>query len=97
MSLSKKLISHVEPEAIVVVNALPAKVFEEELKDRFPPAWNDKYGRHVTVLGHRPIPVFLASMLTRQRAMDKGAYRRLRWHIRKVIEQMGNAHTRGGS
>jgi hypothetical protein len=88
LDLSKKLIGYVEPQAIVVVNALAAEIFEGRLKDEFPLKWNDEYGCHVTVLRQRSIPILLASMLTGQRAMDKGSYRRLKWHIKKAINEI---------
>ena len=86
LNLSKKLIDYVCPRAIIVSNALAAQVFEEKLKDEFPLTWNEEYGYHTTVLKDKSIPVFLASMLTGQRAMDKGSYKRLKWHIKKALE-----------
>ncbi len=90
LDLSKRLVHYIEPKAIIVANALASEVFEEKLKDEFPLTWDEEYGCHVTMLKDKSISVFLASMLTGQRAMDKGSYKRLKWHIKKVVEETSN-------
>jgi len=83
LNLSKKLIYEALPKVIVVANAFASGLFEQEFRID----WDDEKGYHVTRFNGRTIPVFLASMLTGRRAMDKGSYKRLKWHIKKALEQ----------
>ena len=78
--LSKTLIEAVRPQIIVVANALAAQIFQKE----FDPKFDEELGCHVAALNEQFVPVFLASMLTGQRAMDTYSYQRLKWHIRHV-------------
>lgn len=87
LDLSKRLIHYVEPKAIIVPNALASDIFKGTLSSEFPLVWNESHGYHLTTLRHKSVPVFLASTLTGQRAMDKGSYERLRWHIKKAINE----------
>lgn len=80
LELSKSLIEAARPQIIVVANALAAQVFQKE----FDPKFDEELGCHVMALNEQSVPVFLASMLTGQRAMDTYSYQRLKWHIRHV-------------
>lgn len=82
LDLSKKLIYEALPKVIVVANAFASELLKKEFRVN----WDDEKGYHVTRFNDRTIPVFLASMLTGQRAMDKGSYKRLKWHIKKALE-----------
>jgi len=80
LELSKILIEAVRPQIIVVANALAAQIFQTE----FDPKFDEELGCHVMALNEQSVPVFLASMLTGQRAMDTYSYQRLKWHVRRV-------------
>lgn len=80
LELSKILIKAVRPQIIVVANALAAQIFQKE----FDPKFDEELGCHVIALNEQSVPVFLASMLTGQRAMDTYSYQRLKWHIRHI-------------
>lgn len=86
LELSKKLLEAIKPKIIVVVNAFASNVFYNEynLKRNF----DEELGCHVTDLNGQSVPVFLASMLTGQRAMDNYSFERLKWHIKQVYEQV---------
>jgi hypothetical protein len=81
LELSKGLIVEVCPKAIVVANAHASKLFSQEFKTKF----DEEQGCHMIRLNDQVVPVFLASMLTGQRAMDVYSYERFRWHIKKVL------------
>jgi hypothetical protein len=84
LELSKQLIVEANPRVIVVVNAFACSIFLE----MFPNINCDKKrGYHQILLQNRSIPIFLASPLTGQRAMDNYSYKRLRWHIRQAMEE----------
>lgn len=87
LELSKTLIEAVKPQIIVVANALAARIFQKEYNPKF----DEEIGCHVVALNKKSVPVFLASMLTGQRAMDNYSYQRLKWHIRHVYEQRSKA------
>lgn len=87
LNLSKKLIKYVRPKVIIVANALASDIFQEKLKEEFPLTPNEEYGYDTTSINGKTVPVFLASMLTGQRAMDRGSCKRLKWHIKKALQQ----------
>lgn len=82
LELSTMLITSAEPKIIVVANAYAAKIFHERFDARF----DEKSGYHRIQSHGRAIPVFLTSMLTGQRALDRFSYQRLRWHIEHVYQ-----------
>lgn len=86
LELSRKLIEAARPRLIVVVNAYASGLFEAE----FGPEFDEIRGCHLAEVDHHPIPVFLASMLTGQRAMDRYSLRRLKWHVRQVYPHSHN-------
>ena len=79
--LSKKLIVSAKPKCIVVINATASRILlhAENLE------YCQKRGCHLLKIQDREIPVLLASMLTRQRAMDVFSRERLAWHIGQVL------------
>jgi len=80
--LSKKLIVSAKPKCIVVINATASRILlhAENLE------YCQKRGCHLLKIQDRAIPVLLAGMLTRQRAMDVFSRERLAWHIGQVLE-----------
>ena len=83
LDLSKQLIVESSPRIIVVVNAFACSIFLKMFPDI---NYDEKRGYHQTLLQNRSIPIFLASPLTGQRAMDNHSYKRLCWHIKQAIE-----------
>jgi hypothetical protein len=86
LDLSKRLIIEARPKIIVVVNAFASKLFIEEVFEEMSGDIDAKLGYHLLQFDGRDIPVFLASMLTGQRAMDVYSRQRLEWHIKKGYE-----------
>lgn len=84
LKLSKSLIEEIKPKIIVVVNAFASDLFLNEYNAVF----DENEGFHKILLNNRTIPVFLGSMLTGQRAMDRYSYQRLKWHISKVVNRL---------
>lgn len=82
LELSKMLILEAKPRVIVVANAFASSLFQKQFPDV---VFDEKYGYHRTLLGGRSVPIFFASMLTGQRAMDIYSYQRLRWHIKQAV------------
>jgi hypothetical protein len=80
LALSKQLIENINPKIIVVANALASRIFKNYFECKF----DDSLGFHRAKINNKEIPVFLASMLTGQRAMDNFSYQRLKWHINQV-------------
>ena len=87
LELSTELIAYADPKMIVVANALASRLF----KDTYSAEFDNVHGYYAIELNGRSVPVFLASMLTGQRAMDNFSYERLKWHIKKAFQeqQMG--------
>ena len=48
--------------------------------------FDDKIGTYKITLNEKSVPVFFSSMLTGQRALDKGSFERLKWHVKNVIK-----------
>ncbi|MBK8809694.1 MAG: hypothetical protein IPN69_03065 [Acidobacteria bacterium] len=80
LKLSKDLVQHIDPKIIVVVNAFASDLFQTQFETTF----NEEFGYYQVQLSGRMVPVFLGSMLTGQRAMDRFSYQRLRWHVKKA-------------
>lgn len=87
LKLSMKLIEYVSPKVIVVANARASKELKKNWKGNLSLEWNKTYGYHAIKLADKCVPVFFTSMLTGQRAMDNGSYKRLKWHISKALER----------
>lgn len=84
LKLSLKLIEDVEPKVIVVINVEASKILQEKWKGWL---WFDeKIGTYLVQLNGHRVPVFFSSMLSGQRALDKGSFERLKWHVRMVME-----------
>jgi hypothetical protein len=49
--------------------------------------FTEEQGFHEINLDNQMIPVFLGSMITSQRMIDKYSQRRLQWHIKKAIKK----------
>jgi len=85
LKISKKIIEKSKPKVIVVANALASRIFEKYYNTKF----NEETGHHTVELeNNKNVPVFLASMLTGQRAMDNFSFKRLKWHIKTVIKSV---------
>jgi len=84
MRYFRDLLFFSEPRAIVVCNAKASSLFKDyfQLGDLDP-----EQGCHFIVIETRQTPVFLGSMLSGQRALDNHSFARLKWHIKKVLEE----------
>ncbi|HOW50761.1 MAG TPA: hypothetical protein PLV42_01820 [bacterium] len=81
IALSTRLISEICPKIIVVANALASDIYLQYMK----PEPDELAGHHFTNINGKKVPIFLASMLTGQRAMDKYSLDRLTWHIKRAF------------
>lgn len=89
-----RLLSNKQPIIFVVNNTLARELLGKDRPELLPdnqPHWmdlrfvkDDNLGTY-TCSGH---PFFFTSMLTGQRALDKGSYDRLNWHINFVKEKL---------
>lgn len=97
--ISKQIIEEAKPKVIVVNNTFARRLlgYNKDTKDGkiveewmgFDFEFDDEIGtrkiiKHNTLNG---TPVFFTSMLTGQRALDKGSYERLIWHIKYVSKK----------
>ncbi len=86
IDLSKQLILEAIPKVIVVANAFASILLRDEVfKTELEKEIDEEHGYHILRLNKRAIPVFLASMLTGQHAMDNYSYERLKWHIKRSL------------
>jgi len=93
LKITKKLIEMAKPQIVVVNNTYARDLLQSNsfssLKFEF--EFDEKLGTE-RIVNHSTLngtPVFFTSMLTGQRALDRGSYRRLIWHInhvKKLIE-----------
>ena len=95
LQISKEVIELARPKIIVVNNSLARKYFglekdiikNENLWMNFNFDFDPKIGTYLISDGIlKNTPVFFTSMLTGQRALDKGSYERLIWHIDFVLK-----------
>lgn len=98
LEISRKVIIDSSPRIIVISNAL-ARHFTgfDKSDDRKSGVWMDfnfKFDEdigtfRITNTELNGVPVFFTSMLTGQRALDKGSFERLVWHIKFVLNFTG--------
>lgn len=101
IAISKELIEHSKPRIILVANAFVKKFlgFDKNpegtkgvwMNYDFIKPFDNKIGtsRFITENSNLyNVPVFFTSMLSGQRALDRGSYERLIWHIKFVLKQL---------
>lgn len=81
LALSKDIFLSCEPKIIVVNNSMARDFMFNEMKLEF--KWNEAIGTDT----YNNIPIFFTSMLTGQRALDNGSYKRLIWHIKYALKK----------
>lgn len=82
LKLSLKLIADTEPVIIVVINAEASRILRDKWEGCL--SFDDKLGTYLIQLDERRVPVFFSSMISGQRALDKGSFDRLMWHMKMV-------------
>ncbi|MDQ7960394.1 hypothetical protein [Flavobacterium lindanitolerans] len=102
LMLSKEMIFKAKPKIIVVSNTLARHFMGfEKSEDRKNGVWmdfdcsfdNDLGTHRLTNTELKGTPIFFTSMLTGQRALDKGSFKRLAWHINFVLEKLKNSNS----
>jgi hypothetical protein len=93
LELSKNLIILAKPKLIVVANALASRIFKGKyngIGPLFECKFDKKIGTHRIKEKEtlKDVPVFFTSMLSGQRALDKGSFERLKWHIPFVLNHL---------
>lgn len=98
LEISKKVIFEAKPKILVISNTM-ARFFSgfEQNEEGTEGVWMDfdfefeeKFGTY-KIINNKELnntPVFFTSMLTGQRAIDKGSFERLKWHIGFVLKQL---------
>lgn len=97
LMLSKQLLELSKPKIIVASNTKVRHLLGfDQNKEKTQGVWmgyeflfDQKIGTH-RILSEGPlngIPIFFTSMLTGQRALDKGSFERLIWHIKFVLKK----------
>jgi hypothetical protein len=81
LEISVRMIESARPVAIIIANALASDIYLANRNPKFSP----ERGCYEDMLGGRRIPIFLSSMLSGQRALDKHSLKRLRWHIGREL------------
>lgn len=81
LKIACEMITESKPKCIVVANALASDIYKSHYKLEF----IKNSGCYIQKIKGQDIPVFLSSMLTGQRALDKYSFERLAWHIGKVL------------
>lgn len=95
--ISKKIIERAKPKVLIISNTMARQFmgFDKNIKLKkgvwmgFDFAFDDIRGTH-KIINHIELentPVFFTSMLTGQRALDKGSFERLKWHVKMVLEK----------
>lgn len=81
--LSLEIMEEAQPKVIVVCNSFARTLLEKSYKVEF----DDEIGTfRIKKEGKLyNVPIFFTSMLSGQRALDLGSYRRLQWHINSVL------------
>jgi hypothetical protein len=88
LKISKSIIELAKPSIIVVNNTYARDLLQSDLfsTSKIEFEFDENIGTH-RIINHKTlndIPVFFTSMLTGQRALDRGSFQRLLWHIKFV-------------
>lgn len=100
LEIAKEIIAHIKPKSIVVPNTLARELLggnKKTLPDgRIVGRWMDYDFEFDNSIGTDKMirtddlngtPVFFTSMLSGQRALDRGTFQRLVWHIDAVLDK----------
>jgi hypothetical protein len=91
LSIAKKIILRSKPKVIIVSNT-KARDFMKSKNKKFSMnlefEFNEDLGTEIIINNSHlnNVPVFFTSMLSGQRALDNGSYKRLIWHIKLVLK-----------
>lgn len=87
LKIALEMIELINPRVIVVANALASNLIRNYEIEGLEKEINEEHGYHFLKLGNKNIPIFFSSMLTGQRALDKGSLERLEWHIKQALNE----------
>lgn len=88
LALSKEVIKNIKPQVIVVCNTKARDIILDKSSTcHFDLLFDNEIGTYLIKNDEKlsDTPVFLTSMLTGQRALDRGSFERLKWHINRVL------------
>lgn len=95
LEITKRIIEYSHPEVIVVSNALTRDLMGHhdnyKLGMRFDFEFDESIGTERIITKGNVLentPIFFTSMLSGQRALDIGSFKRLKWHIGNVISNL---------
>lgn len=93
LEITKKILHKSNPKIIIVSNT-KARDFLKSQNEKMSTGLDFKFDEELgtEIIINNPelegTPIFFTSMLTGQRALDKGSYRRLIWHINYVLNKI---------
>jgi hypothetical protein len=92
LKISKKIIETTKPKIIVVNNTFARDLLHSQsfTTPKYDFEFDQKIGTERIVNNEilNGVPIFFTSMLTGQRALDLGSYKRLIWHIKHVMKMI---------
>jgi hypothetical protein len=92
LKISKKIIETTKPKIIVVNNTYARDLLHSQsfTSPKYDIEFDEKIGTERIVNNEilNGVPIFFTSMLTGQRALDLGSYKRLIWHIKYVMKMI---------
>ena len=92
LKISKKIIETIKPKIIVVNNTYARDLLHSQsfTTPKYDFEFDEEIGTERIVNNEilNGVPIFFTSMLTGQRALDLGSYKRLIWHIKYVIKMI---------
>jgi len=83
--IALNMIDIIEPDLILVANALASNIMLEQLENKL--NLEDNLGTYTLLVKDKKVPIFFSGMLTGQRALDRESFIRLKWHMRYVLNQ----------
>ncbi|MER8567439.1 hypothetical protein NKH85_15755 [Mesorhizobium sp. M0924] len=81
----------IRPQIIVVANAYASRCVERLFGEDL--SFDETVGFHRLEMDEDEAAVFFSGMLTGQRALDTGSFKRLRWHVRRAAVTLKSAKT----
>ncbi|MBE6069338.1 MAG: hypothetical protein E7211_16865 [Clostridium lundense] len=82
LKITKEAIKKANPEIIIVINALASDI----IKGNFEVSeFDESIGTYIININDKKVPILFSSMLSGQRALDKGSFERLKWHCKMIV------------
>jgi hypothetical protein len=88
LEITVDIMKSIDPKIIVVINAFARDIIKDHIRSIQLKKYDEVYGIDTLIIAGKPYTTFFSGMLSGQRALDKGSFERLKWHIKYVVDKL---------